>query len=160
MMSWLRIQNFAIIGQGVPELQGGDTRTDRFEDLLYRFLMIALGHCYFKCAVQKIEKNGHSSVWKSPQKSHMDRAPTSTKSQLMSLKFLQKSWQFINFLVSFEMESDQLIVWKETSLSCYTVKNVIRLNTVVENHKKDLIWQKGLPLFPKMIKIAIIFTFA
>ena len=55
------------------------------------------------------------------------------------------------------MESDQLIVWKETSLSCYTVKNVIRLNTVVENHKKDLIWQKGLPLFPKMIKIAIMY---
>ena len=116
--------------------------------------MIALGHCYFKCAVQKIEKNGHSSVWKSPQKSHMDRAPTSTKSQLMSLKFLQKSCQFINFLAAFVMESDQLIVRKETSLSCHTVKNVIRLNTVFENNKKDLILHKDFSPFSKMSKIA------
>ena len=36
MMSTLRLQNFSIIGQGVPEIQGVTHRQTQDEDLLYR----------------------------------------------------------------------------------------------------------------------------
>ena len=36
MMSILRIQNFTIIGQGVPEIRGGTDKQTQVGDLLYR----------------------------------------------------------------------------------------------------------------------------
>ena len=36
MMSTLRMQNFSIIGQGVPEIQGVTDTQTQDEDLLYR----------------------------------------------------------------------------------------------------------------------------
>ena len=53
MMSRLRMQNFSIIGQGVPEIRGVTQTQTQDEDLLYR--------CYlefynFKVKVRSIQK--------------------------------------------------------------------------------------------------------
>jgi len=46
MMSTLRMQNFSIIGQGVPEIQGVTDRHTQDEDLLYRLLLHSYSQLY------------------------------------------------------------------------------------------------------------------